>query len=489
MLGMALALLVSINTHAQIQVFEFSGTVEESHPWIDFDSIVDILPGREVQAGDQVTGSFKVDPEQVDHIDSVQGLNIIWPTNNQFVFGGVTDWSLKVNGKEIFHYVQGAGDVAVIGGFKDYQQDLAFPLIGNDADSLSFLSPWEGIRFADGFDGAEDAQLGVILNLTDSFGAWVGDAIYPSSISLDMFDYTKGFIHTFNEAGERSRQGILFNIDSLELVDTILRPLIKEGPESQVVNQGDDVLLSSELETNRATIQWSLNGVEIMEQQQSDLSLEDIQPTQSGTYMVTATANDQTSTAIARIQVESHEHFVTPISLKGWNADVIVEPGGDLSQHAVFDGGLGFWFKEGFQGHPAGFPASGRFTSSSGSGALYQLQSSDQENVLLLTAEDVNPFKDENRSSSPSGRLRLDHPRPFTTLAIAAASGSGGGNGGVVLHFADGSKSRRYNLLAEDWWTIEDRPPPSRACTDFMVNPERNRFNRPTTLDSAFTKP
>jgi hypothetical protein len=339
---------------------------------------------------------------------------------------------------------------------------MAFPLIGAEADSIAFESSWQGMRLADGFDGAEDVRLGVVLNLTDSTGDLMDAAVYSRTpIPFEDFDYTKGFIHTFDETNYRTWQGILFNIDSFQLVDTLPRPLIKEGPESQVVRRGDDVLLSSELETNRATIQWSLNGVEIMEQQQSDLSLEDIQPTQSGTYMVTATANDQTSTAIARIQVESREHFVTPISLKGWNADVIVEPGGDLSQHAVFDGGLGFWFKEGFQGHPAGFPASGRFTSSSGSGALYQLQSSDQENVLLLTAEDVNPFKDENRSSSPSGRLRLDHPRPFTTLAIAAASGSGGGNGGVVLHFADGSKSRRYNLLAEDWWTMPDRRSPT----------------------------
>ena len=472
MLGLALALLVSINTNAQIQVFEFSGTVEETHPWIDFGSIVDILPGWEVQAGDPVTGSFKVDPKQVSHIDSVQGLNIIWPTNNQFVFGGVTDWSLKVGGREIFHYEQGAGDVAVIGGFKDYQQDLAFPLIGNEADSISFVSPWEGIRVADGFDGAGDVPLGVILNLTDSFGEWIGDAVYPSRISLEEFDYTKGFIHTFNDAGERSREGILFNIDHLQLVDTILRPLIKEGPESRVVSQGDDVLLSSELETTSASVQWFLNGVEIMEQQQSDLSLEDIQPAQSGTYMMTAMDNVQTNTAIARIQVESREHFLTPIALKGWNADVIVEPGGDALKHTDFDGRSSMWITQESQRHVAGFPETGRFTSSSGSGVLYQLQPLEQNNVLLLSERATSADNEQALSGSPVGQLELVNPRSFTSIAIVAASGGGtiGGKGSVTLHFADGSSSPEIPLNADDWWTRPDVVSPTAIAGLYRMN-------------------
>lgn len=462
--SIALALLASSSAYAQIQIFEFTGTVEDSHPWIDFESYGAILPGWEVQAGDPIVGSFKVDTERSSHLLPGTGSPDApaWPVNNRFYFGSVSDFSVKVNGREIVNREHKPGDTITIGGFEDLQENWEFPLIGEMGDSIAFATPWGGVQLADGFDGSEDFMLGVSLNLTDSFGELFDRAEYPSSIDIEAFDFPKGFIYEWENSSQQGRQGILYSIDSLRLVDTVPRPFIANGPDSLLVQQGDDVSLSVEFrEGRRAILQWSLNGVELDGAKRSPLRLEDIQPSQSGTYMISAWNNVQTNTAIARVQVDANRHLLKPVPLTGWNADVIVERGGDPSKHTAFDGGLGLWFMEGYLGHVAGFPASESFTSSTESGALYRLQPADENNVLLLSNGGTLPFTDQPLPENPSGRLTLKNPRSFTSLAIAAASGSGGGNGEIMLHFADGSTSSAYPLKADDWWTRPDRESPT----------------------------
>ena len=196
--AMAAGLLTSVAAHAQIQIFEFTGTVEDSHPLIDFQSRLETLPGLQVQAGDSITGSFKVDADQGVHLlpaTGAEGMLPTWPVNNRFYFESVTDWSVMVNGREIIGHEQRPGETVVIGGFEGLQEFWQFPLIGGEADSIAFAIPWGGLPLADGFEGSDDFLIGVSLNLTDSLGAAFGDARYPSLINLEDFDYPKGFIY------------------------------------------------------------------------------------------------------------------------------------------------------------------------------------------------------------------------------------------------------------------------------------------------------
>lgn len=484
---MALGLLTSVATQAQIQIFEFSGTVEDSHPWIDFESTAETLPGLAVKAGDSITGSFKVDAEQAFHLVPAIGGEAPppWPFNNRFYFESVTDWSVMVNGREILGREQMPGETVVIGGFEDLQQNWQFPLIGDEADSIAFATPWGGLPLSGGFEASDDFLIGVTLNLTDSFGDAFDDARYPSAIDIEDFDFPKGFIYAWETQAQQPRKGILFHIDTLRLVETVPRPLIQAGPESQTLQQGDHALLSVKLrETSGVNLQWSLNGVELEGETQSRLNLVDLQSHQSGTYMLTAWNNIQTNTAVARVQINAKRHFLEPLALRGWNADVIVEEGGDSASHVQFDGGFGKWFQEGFDGNAIGFPASGYFTSATDGGIQYRLQPADQNNVLLLTSEMLNQFTDEDRLPYPSGRLQLEKPRPFTTLAIAASSGSGGGSGRVVLHFADGSKSRGFTLYAEDWWNRPDLRSPTAIAGLYRIygQPGDERIQSPSNF-------
>ena len=486
---MAAGLLTSVATQAQIQIFEFTGTVEDSHPLIDFQSRLETLPGLEVKAGDSITGSFKVDADQGVHLlpaTGAEGMLPTWPVNNRFYFESVTDWSVMVNGREIIGHEQRPGETVVIGGFEGLQEFWQFPLIGGEADSIAFAIPWGGLPLADGFEGSDDFLIGVSLNLTDSLGAAFGDARYPSEVNSEDFDYPKGFIYEWESQTQPHQplQGILFHIDTLQLVDTVPRPLIRTGLKSHTVEQGDSVLLSVDLqETAGVSLQWSVNGIDLEGETQSSLNLNDLQTSQSGTYMITAKNDIQTNTAMARIQVNAKRHFLEPLALSGWNADVIVEKGGDSASHIQFDGGFGKWFQEGDRGNTPGFPAAGYFTSAADGEIQYRLQPADQNNVLLLTSRDVNPFNDEDRSPEPTGRLQLERPRAFIKLAIAAASGSGGGNGSVVLHFADGSKSRGFTLHAEDWWNRPDRTPVAIGGLHRIYGqPEEEKIQSPDDL-------
>lgn len=148
------------------------------------------------------------------------------------------------------------------------------------------------------------------------------------------------------------------------------------------------------------------------------------------------------------------------IATSGFNEDVVMEPGGASFAHR-FDGLAFCWVEQGYQQRPLtmGLPASGEFTSSTGSGIVYHLQPYTRKNVLRLG--DNDPLV---------GSLTVA-PGQYASLHLLSSAGKGFGPdnfGGfppasidVTLNFADGSVTVPDALHTHDWapWNT-DAPGP-----------------------------
>lgn len=90
----------------------------------------------------------------------------------------------------------------------------------------------------------------------------------------------------------------------------------------------------------------------------------------------------------------------------------------------------------------------------------YALQPYNDYNALWLNVSGWNI------DHPPTGFLTLTKPGQYRRLAIAAASTgidtgpNGRSTGTVVLHFADGTSSRKFVLTAPDAWTTPNRAEP-----------------------------
>jgi len=136
----------------------------------------------------------------------------------------------------------------------------------------------------------------------------------------------------------------------------------------------------------------------------------------------------------------------TPISLTGWNRDVIVEAGASLpytGAAAPFDVPNNYGFYEaGLPGGTRGLPASRSFTSLVDGTTVFQFRPYNGNNVLQLSA-----------SSSSSGTLTFTTPGIYSSLSIlAAAANSGASSGNLVIHFADASVSPTLQFNNSDWF-------------------------------------
>ncbi len=128
-----------------------------------------------------------------------------------------------------------------------------------------------------------------------------------------------------------------------------------------------------------------------------------------------------------------------PISLTGWNRDVVLENSPTASS-SYFDLNYAVWFESGLHGYYNGLPADHQIRSGLNPNIRFQLQRYDQPNVLWMD------------STNSVGRLKLTTPESYVAIYILAASANFGGSGSVILHFADGSQSTPLNFFAPDWW-------------------------------------
>src|SRR5262249_52101925 len=122
-----------------------------------------------------------------------------------------------------------------------------------------------------------------------------------------------------------------------------------------------------------------------------------------------------------------------PVSVTGYNADVISDKDATAVFAPPFHGGPFAWFDAGAVDdsgvrHEAGLPAGLTFVSATGSGATYQLQPANANSVLQLGA-------------GQTGTLTLTTPAAYSTLYVIASSGDGTSSsvGSGNINFADGS--------------------------------------------------
>jgi predicted small secreted protein len=174
----------------------------------------------------------------------------------------------------------------------------------------------------------------------------------------------------------------------------------------------------------------------------------------------------------------------TPISLSGWNRDIVVEASATApysSAAAPFDvpNNYGF-YAAGLPGGTRGLPASRSFTSLLDGTTVFQFQPYTGNNVLQLSA-----------STSSFGTLTFSTPGIYSSLSIlAAAANSGASMGNLVIHFADASVSPVLQFNNSDWFFQ-----PNPAIMGFgrqdlgSITPEDNGASFPelysTTLNLA----
>jgi len=137
-----------------------------------------------------------------------------------------------------------------------------------------------------------------------------------------------------------------------------------------------------------------------------------------------------------------------PISISGWNRDIIVEAGTTVPYAGAaspFDVPNNYGFYEaGLPGGTRGLPSStvGRSFASLVDGTVFQFQPYTGNNALQLSA-----------STSSFGTLTFTTPGRYSSLSIlAAAANSGASMGNLVIHFADASVSPVLQFNNSDWF-------------------------------------
>jgi hypothetical protein len=165
-----------------------------------------------------------------------------------------------------------------------------------------------------------------------------------------------------------------------------------------------------------------------------------------------------------------------PISVAGFNADVVVESaalGGNGPLYAQqfdpaivqFNGMPAAFYQAGltavnlasnYAPSVKGLPQSGLFTSAADGVTAFQLGPYNSNNVLYLVP------------ASNTATLTLTSPAAYKSLAILAASSQGGGSGSLVLHFTDNSSSPSVAFLAPNY-LVTNSAGAGAALTNFGI--------------------
>jgi hypothetical protein len=175
--------------------------------------------------------------------------------------------------------------------------------------------------------------------------------------------------------------------------------------------------------------------------------------------------------------------IATPISLTGWNADVVTDanPATRFAQQFDFGsitGGLSSWYQSGivFNGVPQthGLPTGTNITSQinntvTGTPTVFALLPANGNNVLRLSRDP--------RINVPSATLTLTTPGQYSSLAVLASTGAAfsPASGVLTLNFSDGT-TPQFNYDAPDWNVVVANDPTHLAIAPVDRNDDIN-FN------------
>lgn len=236
------------------------------------------------------------------------------------------------------------------------------------------------------------------------------------------------------------------------------QPIVTVQPTNQTALIGADIEFAVDFNgTPPVQCQWYKSGVAVASATNALLSLTNLSVASAGSYFARVSNAEGTNTSLrARLFIEMTNAVSTPITLTGWNRDVILEntaiPFAQSFDEATNPTVYGVWFEEGTGGNPNGLPSSRQFTSAiNHPDVVFQFQPYDASNVLWMAA---------SPASQRTNTLTLVSPKPYVSLAIAAASGYGDQSavstpsvsGYLVLNFEDGTKSAIISLLTLDWF-------------------------------------
>ncbi|QEE49852.1 T9SS type A sorting domain-containing protein [Flavobacterium alkalisoli] len=152
----------------------------------------------------------------------------------------------------------------------------------------------------------------------------------------------------------------------------------------------------------------------------------------------------------------SAECVFTPLSLTGFNHDVVAEgTGGDANDKTThpIDGANAFYAQDFVPTNPhssgasaaaygGGLPNNGMVSSSATEGLTYQLTSYSENNGLVL-----------RNTTSNTGTLELTEQKKAERVYVAWVSAEGANSVDVQVNFADGSSQTFAGQNATDWWS------------------------------------
>lgn len=154
--------------------------------------------------------------------------------------------------------------------------------------------------------------------------------------------------------------------------------------------------------------------------------------------------------------VNSGECVFTPLTLTGFNHDVVAEgTGGDANDKTThpIDGANAFYAQDFVPTNPhssgasaaaygGGLPNDGLISSSATEGLTYQLASYTENNGLVL-----------RNTTSNTGTLELTEQKKAEKVYIAWVSAEGSNNVDVQVNFTDGTSQIFAGQNATDWWS------------------------------------
>lgn len=139
----------------------------------------------------------------------------------------------------------------------------------------------------------------------------------------------------------------------------------------------------------------------------------------------------------------------TPVNATGYNRDVIGTYSGNAQAFDTPD--YAFLYQN-------SMPAGGAFTSHTGSGVQYQLQSYDANNVLELGTS----------VGTTAGTLTFTAPATYSTLDILAADAYGGGSGSGTVNYLDGTTAV-FTYSSPDWYQPNDGLRPANWALNYSA--------------------